>query len=1126
MRFTRLQNAVLGMSLMAVMGLVVNTTAPLAFGQTNTTGDVAGIVADSSGAIVPGATLTLTSLATGAARSTTSNSSGEYRFSQLSPGRYTLSVAGAGFEKAKQTLDISAGSITPANIALTVGKASETVEVTAGEVPLLHTDDAQISSTFTQEQVQNLPNPGNDLTFVAQTAPGSVMNTQGGYGNFSSFGLPGTSNSFTVNGGYYDDPFLNLSNSGATNLLLGNNDVAAVTVTSNAYNASFGGLGGAQVSEVSRSGGNKFHGNAAYWWNGRAMNANDYFDKQSGNPRPFDNVNQWAAAFGGPIIKDKTFFFANYEGLRIVLPTRSTVYAPDASYQSQTLANLQANGLASEIPGYQSIFALYNNAPNASNATVDPNATDASTGGYGLVTFNGEAANFTHEYKINGRVDQTLGSSDHLFGHMTYDNGTQATYTSLLSPLFDALSPQPAWDGQLGEQHIFSPSVSNSFLFATNWYKAVFSNTSEAASEQLVPFSLIFLDGDLTNNTAGAFPGGENFAFPQGRDVTGYQFQDDLSWTKGKHTVSIGWTMRRNDITDHSPQEFTSSPEVLETNGSFQQGYSDYWAQNFPTRLTQPVALYGMGWYVQDQWRTLPNLTLTYGLRMEHNSNPVCRTACFARLGSDFANVSTDPTTPYNQLITSGLTSALASLQKIGYEPRVGFDYLPFGPQSHTTLRGGFGMFADAFPGQIADSFLNNAPGNVPFTIFGPAFTAPPTVANYLLIPGTTSTVAGVQGSSSSVAAASNAAFVAGFASGGSNSTGLPAPNISTAVQKIYNPSYAEWSMAIEQQAGKRDSFTIMYVGNHSYHMPELNNSVNAFNGGGLTGFAEVPTAPENPNFGVVTEVSSSSSGNFNGVVFSENHRARDLTLTVNYQYSHALDEISNGGFNPFSGNSNSPDDPYDIRKSYGNADYDTRHYVSGSYIYSLPHYRGPKVLVDNWQLAGTVFHSTGLPFSVLDTGTSAGLDNYGGPLYAKQIAPLGGNNHCGGTAAANGTPCGFVNDFAPYIAATATTPAVQSATDFGQSRRNQMFGPNYTDSDFSLSKGFAMPGWDSGKLKVGAQFFNLFNHPNFGQPLNSVAGSPGIIESTVNPPTSILGSFLGGNASPRLIQLNAKFDF
>jgi hypothetical protein len=310
-----------------------------------------------------------------------------------------------------------------------------------------------------------------------------------------------------------------------------------------------------------------------------------------------------------------------------------------------------------------------------------------------------------------------------------------------------------------------------------------------------------------------------------------------------------------------------------------------------------------------------------------------------------------------------------------------------------------------------------------------------------------------------------------------------------------------------------------MYVGNHSYHQPELNSGINAYNGGGATGFPELSTtSAPNPNFGDVIEVSSSSVGNFNGVVFGVQHRSRSLSLAVNYQWSHALDEISNGGFEGFSANSVYPDDPFNLRKNYGNADYDTRHYVSGSYVYTMPHYRGPKLLVDNWEASGTFFHSTGLPFSVVDTATAGEIGNYSvngtsNPLYAKQTAGFLTSTHCGGTAAANGFQCPFVNEFT-------------TATDFGQSNRNVLVGPAYTDSDFAISKGFLVPRWETGKLRIGAQFFNVFNHPNFGQPLNNVAGGIGTIDTTVNPPTSILGSFLGGDASPRLIQLEAKFDF
>ncbi len=399
--------------------------------------------------------------------------------------------------------------------------------------------------------------------------------------------------------------------------------------------------------------------------------------------------------------------------------------------------------------------------------------------------------------------------------------------------------------------------------------------------------------------------------------------------------------------------------------------------------------------------------------------------------------------------------------------------------------------------------------------------------------------------SAAAIAAASAQAFANGYQNGASFTTlsaglaaaGLPAfsaPSVTNPALKIQNPTYEEWSLAIEQQLNRFDSFSLMYVGNRSYHEPELNNSINAWNSGGAVGFPELSTtSAPNPNFGAVDQITSSSSGNFNGVVLSAQHRSKSLTVTVNYEYSHALDDISNGGFLQFSGNSIYPQNPGNLKQNYGNADYDIRQYVSGSYVYSVPHFRGPRLAVDNWQLSGTVFHSTGLPFSVNDTGTSAMLGNYGSPnnvpeLFAKQIAPVR-NTHCGGTAAARGTtPCSFAADFAPFISATATAPAIQSATDFGQSRRNQLFGPNYTDADLTVTKGFTMPRWDTGKVKVGAQFFNLFNHPNFAQPLNSTtAGSNlGTIEAAVNPPTSILGSFLGGDASPRLIQLTARFEF
>ena len=1101
--------------LLAVPACFLLNLPQAASAQTLISGDISGTVTDSSGAVVPNAHITVTSVETGQAKAATTDTGGAYRVSLLTPGHYNISVTAPGFQTSTLTVTVVAGVVVPANVQLTVGQASTTVQVVATDVPLLHTDDASISTTFTPEQVQALPNPGNDLTFVAQTAPGSVMNTQGGYGNFSSFGLPATSNTFTVNGGYENDPFLNLNNSGATNLLLGNNDISSVSVISNAYDASFGGLGGAQVNEISRSGSNSFHGNATWFWNGRIMNANDWFNKHvpkgtPPTPRSFDNANQWAAGFGGPIKRDKSFFFVNYEGLRVILPTRGTVYAPSPAFQAATLnpspiapgtnplvpsGNLAYNGNSAESPLYQKIFGFYNNAKGFSSAT--PDASDPA-----VVDFNGTSANFTHEYQIAGRVDQVLGANDRLFGHVTVDKGVQATFTSLLNPEFNVFSPQPQYEGQLGETHTFGTNLINQFLFTNIYYRAIFTNTSQAKANADVPFVLVFLSGSLANNGTPNLVGGADYDFPQGRNVEGYQFQDDLSWTKGGHTIKTGWTMRRDDVTDYDPGVRAVTPEAYTTESNLGAGYVSRFREAFPQRTTQPTALYSMGGYVQDQWKVNQNLTFTYGVRVEHNSNPICVTNCFAKLNGEFFAVShsASTSTPYNQMISANQHTALHSFQSFLVEPRIGVAYRL---GARTTIRTGFGMFSDSFPGQIADTMMGNPPTTVAFYLRG----------KYKLDPSQPD-------SGAKAVAASNAAFRAGYAGGASYSSlkaagiGFVAPSFTTPEPTIKYPTYEEWNLAVERQLDRATAVAVQYVGNHGYHEPVLNSGVNAF------GFGSLPATAPNPSFGAVTTVESAASSNYNGVTASLVRRGKNISLQFNYQWSHALDEISNGGFDGFSGDPLAPENSYNLAQNYGNADYDIRHYISANYVITIPHKWGPKVLTDGWTFAGTVFHSTGLPFTMIDSSTPT---NYGGSLYAQQLNNHF-NHHCGGGAAAD-TPC----DFAAVGNSSAGMAHFDVASDFGQQHRNQMTGSGYTDTDLDAMKAFGIPHWEEAHLKVGAQFFNLFNHPNFGQPQFDVeagGGSAGLITSTVNTPTSILGSFLGGDASPRLIQFKAELQF
>ncbi len=1141
--------------LIGAAGFATINYTPAAYAQSNISGDISGSVSDASGAIIPNAQVTVTSVARGDSKVVTSDSAGNFRVPLLSPGRYKVSVAAPGFATATAEATISAGVITPLAIKLTIGQATTTIEVSADSAQLLHVDDAQISTTFDLQQIQSMPNPGNDLTFVAQTAPGAVMNTQGGYGNFSTNGLPATSNTFTVNGGYEGDPYLNLNNSGATNLLLGNNDVDSVTVTTNSYDAAFGGLGGAQVNEISRSGSNRWHGNLGYWWNGRAMNANSYFNKQSGSPRGFTNANQWAAAIGGPIKRDKIFGFVDTEGLRVIIPVRAFAYGPSPDFQALILGpptgchpsqdgirarsamkaaradgrqvlsdpctfapygNLADNNLSSEAPVYQTIFKYYNAAPGWASGAPDADDGDPATW-----KWNGQTTNFGREWLINGRVDFNLRDNDHLYIHFKDDHGTQPTATSFIDPIFDAQSPQPSYEGQLDETHTFSSNMTNQFLFGASYYRAIFTNTnaSKLASSN-IPFVLI----PEANATAGAWDisgnpadwiGDIDYALPQGRNVTGYQFTDDLTWLRGRHNWKFGYTFRRNDITDYTSSEhninFAGGENIILDPGSFAAGLTDEWVERFPVRLTQPVAMYVSGWYAQDQYKPVTGLTLTLGLRMEHNSNPLCRTNCVSNYADDYASLPTATSTPYNTIFASGRSQAFFEQQNIAWEPRFGFAYQPGGAGGKTTIRGGFGMFADYFPAQIMGDLMTNIPEVNRFTVLGYA------TSNYKSkVP----LDAANPNSGHAQAVTSNQALSSLYSQGACyrgcdpslslfNVTGgiFTRPTVIGTSKKVYLPTYEEWSLAVERELVRNTVLALNYVGNRSYHQP-ISNLPNAFDGNGTN--ASLPLARPNLALGSSTVFYNGSYSNFNGLVATLTSRVNWLTMHFNYAYGHGLDAASNGGFNAFGVNPSGQINPYNLKQQYGNADYDTRHYISANYAIAVPYKGGPRVLTADWEVAGTIFHNSGYPFSVYD---NTGDVVYGSAALAKQV-DNNFNHHCGGGGHTL-APCDFASHYT-------------HSTDYGQSGRNQLYGPNYSDFDLDIQKGFRVPKWESAKLKIGAQFFNTFNHPNFQIPLNDVndGGSNGIIYTTANTPTSILGAFLGGDASPRLIQLKGTFVF
>ncbi|HEY7097956.1 MAG TPA: carboxypeptidase regulatory-like domain-containing protein [Terriglobales bacterium] len=1118
--------------LLSLAGLLVT---PL-IAQNIVSGDVTGIISDPSGAILTNAQVTLKNNDTGQTQTAPTNGQGVYRFSLLKPGNYTVSATAQGFQIAQRNTYVTVGQASTINLQLGLSQTSQTVEVTA-ESAVVQTQNGNITTTFTPQQIEQTPNGGNDLSYIVQLAPGAVMNTQAGYGNSAIYGLPATSNLFTVNGQNENDPFLNLNNSGATNLLLGANDVQEVSVVNNGYSGQYGGLAGANVNYVTKSGSNTFHGNANYYWNGRAMNANNYFNKQSDVDRPFVNANQWGASFGGPIVKDKTFFFVNTEGLRVVLPTNQPVNIPSPEFQAATLANLAVSSPGS-IPFYQQMFSLWNNAPGASGASTtglaggtdaSGNPTGAGCGSFSsplipagtpcALQFRSTAGNFTHEWLLSARVDQNISDKDRLFVHFRTDHGVQASYTDPISPLFNAVSDQPQYEGQLNETHTFGATSVNQFILSGSWYSALFAPSDIDAAVQAFPYRLGF--------AGNAFFGlGRDLNFwPQGRNVTQYQIVDDFSTLHGNHNLKFGVNFRRNDITTYSPGFQSIGYSSSETLDNFFNGNGTTYLQNFPTQPTAPIALYGLGLYAQDEWAIRPNFKLTLSLRAEHNSNPVCQTDCFARLSDSFQNISHDPNQPYNAVIQTGLHQALNEFTNIDWQPRIGFAWTPLGPGHDTVIRGGFGLFGDAFPATIADNFLNNSPLNNQFsTGIAPLS---PDVAN----------------NQASLASQANTAFQTGFANGGtlaSIAASLPAgvpfvpPNLFNGASSLHSPRYQEWNLALQQGIGRSASFSLNYVGNHGLYEASQNGGLNAFCDAtcaselGVASFAGLPVTAPDPRFGAITEVQSAAVSNYNGLTASFTKKFSNLQVQANYTWSHALDEISNAGFLQYNFATNTsvlnPSDPNNLRRlNYGNADYDTRHYLSLNYVWNTNYAKsGWLKLLTDWTVSGTLFSRSGLPYTAVDSNTTGVLNGFN--YFTTAGFNVFANTTIGPVSCDRGaltTPC---------VTSTVNTPGGQfspAVNGFGNQRRNQLYGPNFFDTDLTLMKNFKIPRWEGSNLGIGFQFFNVLNHANFDQPVGDIFDPQfGQINNTVSVPTSILGSFLGGDASPRVIQLKASLSF
>ncbi len=370
--------------------LLLSLAAP-AHSQTLTTGDVAGVISDGTGAVVPNATVTLKYADTNETRTALTNSAGQYRFSLLTPGSYSISAVTAGLKSGIAKLDVAVGQAQELNLTMTVQGTQEVIEV-RGESAAIQTENANLAASISSKQVVELPMNGGDVTTVAFTVPGVRMNVGGGNGNLNANGIPLTSVLFTMNGADVMDPYNNLNNSGASNNLLGANEVAEAAVILNAYSPQYGRMAGAQVNVVGKSGTNGFHGNAVWNYNDAIMNANSFFLNSAGTARGRSVSNLFGGSVGGPVRKNKTFFFVDMEGLHYALPGGSVVSIPSVALENYALAH----AAPSAVPIYQAAIKLWNGAPGLDRAV------DVTNGSGTLQDRNNHLGCGTHTFSGHG----------------------------------------------------------------------------------------------------------------------------------------------------------------------------------------------------------------------------------------------------------------------------------------------------------------------------------------------------------------------------------------------------------------------------------------------------------------------------------------------------------------------------------------------------------------------------------------------------------------------------------------------------------------------------------------------------------------------------------------------------
>lgn len=1040
------------------------------------TATILGTVTDMSGAAIPDAMVEVKNTGTGATQSVPTDSQGRFRVPDLVVGEYEVQAVKTGFSTVvHKGITLLVGAQTVVDFALPVGQQQQTVTV-EGEATTVETTNAAIGTYTSEQQMRELPLNGRNFEQLIQLAPG-VATVQ-----WSNNAMQGRAAEYSVAGGrpegqaiQLDDEnlqsFWNNGISSITGSSLGVEAIGEFQTLTNAYSAQFGG-NGAVINAVSRSGTNSFHGSAFDFLRNSVLDARDFFVFNRSSAPPFRR-NQFGGSLGGPVKKDKAFFFMDYEGIRQLLQVNGLATVPNcpSACTPITVLNGQPTPAANAVT-YQAIVNTLAIYPKPDPGRILPGGTEGQASEFGNQTIN-------ENYGL-GRFDYTFSTKDSLLARYFIDKANE------ISPFAGAGiavggGPLPFWPGTdmsqsqystLEERHIFSPEL-------VNVIRASFSRPTRASSE-LTPVTangvepLQFFpvkgleDGFINDVAAGLTPlgpatGTGHFVFAENRFTEG----DDVLWTRGAHSIRFGISVARlqnnswNPIAENANWTFTSLTNLLAGEASLVTGVipgpgeSAY--RNYRQVDIDP--------YVQDDWKVSSKLTVNLGLRYEFYTNP---TETHDRLYT-ITNYAT--ATGFTQVPNVFQTNP--SLKN--WDPRFGMAYDPFADHK-TSIRAGFGLFHDPITVQDYQTGFGGAPPWAQSALT-------PTAANPIVpypFPPSAATAASI----------------------------LPSQTIPWYYPIHQTPYMIQYNFNIQREIAANTVLMVGYVGSKGVHLltqlevnpptPVIENGVYYF-----TNAAGVANPRLNPALSYFPTLQPISYSQYNALQVVLNRRfSSSVQAQVAYTYSKCIDDgaFGVGSFNGLSNTPSAVENPFDQAIDRGPCSFNLPQVLRINGLWALP-FHGNR-FVEGWQLSGILSSYSGIPLNV-DTGFDRADFSSGNTPRPNYV--YGCNPYTGAQTVSHwfNTSC--------YT--------LEPVGTFGNTGRDTLQGPGFFNTDIALLKDTRLT--EQFRLQFRAEFFNIFNHENFGAPNMNVFSASGAVNAAAG---TITASNAG--ATPRQIQFGLKLNF